>query len=69
MPKISSIKLAKRNNKKGFLLTFFDKEEGYEEKEVNGFWLIKHWNGDSQSWTVDIFSAEGYKNYKSNSLF
>ena len=31
-------------SRRQFLLTFFDKE-GYEEKEVNGFFLVKKWNG------------------------
>jgi hypothetical protein len=41
-----------------FLLTFFDKDE-YQEKEVNGFWLVKHWNGNSKRWQVAIY-PEGH---------
>lgn len=37
-----------------FLLTFFNKNE-YSEKEVNGFWLVKHWNGSSKKWQVAIY--------------
>jgi len=47
-----------------FLLTFFDKKQEYQEKEVNGFWLIKHYNGATKNWQTDIFPKESYQNYK-----
>lgn len=53
-----------RENRRQFLLTFFDKENGYTEKEINGFWLIKHWNGNSKKWVVDIYTQKSYNNYK-----
>lgn len=37
-----------------FLLTFFD-DDKHLEKEVNGFWLVKHWNGSSKKWQVAIY--------------
>lgn len=64
-------KFSKRNEQKQkthsrqqeFLLTFFDKDE-YQEKEVNGFWLIKSWNGNVENWQVGIYTQESYENYK-----
>ena len=50
-----------------FLLTFFD-EDKYQEKEVNGFWLIKQWNGDREKWQVAIYSKKSYLNYKARKL-
>ena len=43
-----------------FLLTFFDKDE-YIEKEINGFWLIKQWNGETKHWQVAIYSKDSFK--------
>jgi len=55
----------KKNNtqtKQDFLLTFFLKDE-YQEKKVNGFWLIKQFNGNKKCWQVAIYSRESYKKY------
>ncbi len=52
------------NEKRLFLLTFFDKEEYYKEKEVNGWWLIKQWDGDRKNWQVAIYSQQSFNNYK-----
>ncbi len=53
-----------------FYMSFFDQEEGYEEKEVNGFWLIKQWQGNENKWKVSLYPKESYKNYKiANDLF
>ena len=46
-----------------FLLSFFD-EDKYTEKQINEFWLIKNWNGDSHIWQVSIYSEEAYNNFK-----
>lgn len=59
----------KKENKvrQEFLLSFFKEQnqnEHYEEKEINGFWLIKQKNNDNNSWQVAIYSQESYKNYK-----
>ncbi len=52
-------------NKRRFLLGFFSQESpGYGEIRMNGFWLIKRWNGKKKLWTVDIFTEESYENYK-----
>ena len=47
-----------------FLITFFDKEEDYDEKYIHGFWLIKSWNGGTKKWQVAIYPEESYRNYK-----
>jgi len=49
---------------KQFLMRFFGNEEKYEEREVNGFWLIKHFDGNLKVWTVSLFPADSYANYK-----
>lgn len=53
------------NNAKEFLLTFFTSEEIYQEKEVNGFWLVKCWDGNVNKWHVLIYTNESYRNYRS----
>ena len=59
--------MSKNNNRirQSFLLTFFDKDE-YQEKAVNGYWLIKSINGDSKKWQVAIFTQKSFNNYKLN---
>ena len=58
-----------KNNRQNFLLTFFEQEtEQYEEKEVNGWWLIKQWNGGAKKWEVHIYPRESYRNYNQNKL-
>ena len=52
------------NTRQSFLLSFFDVFSEYDEKEINGFWLVKHWNGNNNSWEVAIYSKEAYENYK-----
>jgi hypothetical protein len=49
--------------RQAFLLTFFD-SEGYEEKEVNGYWLVRSINGATGNPQVAVFSQESFKNYK-----
>lgn len=44
-----------------FLLSFFD-GEGYEEKNVNGFWLVKSKSPDG--WFVSIYTEDSFKKYK-----
>ena len=50
-------------NRQQFLLTFFGDSE-YEEKEVNGFWLVKHRNGVTGDSQVAIMSPDAFKSYK-----
>lgn len=51
-------------NKRAFFMSFFEEEEGYEEKEVNGWWLIKQWDGNVKRWTVHLYSQQSYNNLK-----
>lgn len=50
-------------NWQNFLLSFFS-EEGHVEKEVNGFWLVRHWNGNTKKWQVAVYTYESFENYK-----
>ena len=59
--------IKKKENRKlhQFLLTFFNQEaDHYEEKELNGFWLVKQKNNDNDTWQVCIFTKESFNNYK-----
>lgn len=57
-------KKEKDKTKREFLLTFFADYDEYQEMEVNGFWLIKSWNGGAKFWQVGIYTKESYKAYK-----
>jgi hypothetical protein len=46
-----------------FLLSFFTGDK-YEEKNINGFWLVKHFDGNTKKWTVNVYSEENFVNYK-----
>jgi hypothetical protein len=48
------------NERQNFLRTFFSKK-GYEEKEVNGYWLVKQ-GGNTE--IVAIYTKERYTAYK-----
>lgn len=56
----------RRKHRQEFLLTFFDEKPEYQKKEMNGFWLIKHFNSKTENWQVDIFTKESYQNYKNH---
>jgi hypothetical protein len=60
--------MAKIHNrtKQEFLLSFFPSKDVYDEKEVNGFWLVKQWNGFFKCWEVHIFSKDSFKRYSDN---
>ena len=55
-------------NKRIFLLRFFENEAGNETLELNGFVLFKHWDGNKKQWTVSIFTPESYRNMKEEML-
>ena len=60
------IKRAKRSaaeQRRLFLLSFFTEEKGYDEVEVNGWHLVKHFDGNTRKWTVNIYSKVSYKKY------
>lgn len=49
-----------------FFETFFTKEElaeRYAEVPVNGWWLIRHFDGNRNCMTIDVYSKESYQNY------
>lgn len=67
----SKNKVQERIIRQNFLFTFFSEREGYEELNINGFWLVKHWDGNKKDWAVSLYSAqsfESYKKYTTNSL-
>ena len=47
-----------------FLLTFFSDEPKYQEKEINGFILVKCFNGNNKRWQVAIYTQDSFRNYK-----
>jgi len=50
-------------NRREFLLSFFEKKEGFETKQINkDWWLVKHWNVSKGEWTVDIYPSQSYQN-------
>jgi hypothetical protein len=54
-----------RKQRQEFLLTFFDHASDYEEKEINGFWLVKHWNGNNNTHEVAIYKPLDFIKYRS----
>ena len=50
----------KNENRNKFLLSFFKSVEGKEAMEINGFVLLKHWDGNMNEWSVSIYSQESY---------
>lgn len=50
------------NEKQEFLMSFFEQEEGFESQEVNGWFLVKSWDGNRKRWAVSIYSPERYEN-------
>lgn len=54
--------------KHAFLLTFFNEDSGYEEKQINGFWLIKQFQKKLSQWVVAIYTPQSYKKKKKHQL-
>jgi len=46
--------------RQNFLLTFFNDEPEYQVKEVNGFTLVKQFNGGTGDWQVAIYTKDSY---------
>jgi len=44
-----------------FLKTFFNKLEHKTYKEVNGYILWCHWNGNSQDFEIAIYTPQSFK--------
>lgn len=53
-----------KDYKRQFLLRFFDDKPEFEAKEINGFIIVKSWDGTRKRWTASIFSKESYKNMR-----
>jgi len=51
----------KPDNRQKFLLSFFPDRPGYETKEMNGFVLVKQYDGNTGRWIVAVYTPEGYK--------
>ena len=45
-------------------MTFFPSDSEYMETWVNGFWLVKQWNGGTEQWQVAIYTESSFKRYK-----
>lgn len=43
-----------------FLLTFFDPTPKYQTREINGFVLVKQWNGMLNLWEVAIYTKDAF---------
>jgi len=54
----------KNQARQEFLLTFFSPESRYEEKWVNGYWLVKHLVNSGPQCEVAIYSPIKFKAYK-----
>jgi hypothetical protein len=53
------------NNRREFLLGFFNPEERRQEaKKLNGFILLKKWDGKNERFTVDIFTPESFEKWQ-----
>ena len=56
---------SKNQQRHAFLLTFFPQTgDFYEEKEVNGFWLVKQYNRGNDSWEGAIYPRESFLFFK-----
>lgn len=51
-------------NRHNFYLSFFSGESKYEEKEINGFWLVKSWNPEKNCYQASLFDQESFSRYK-----
>lgn len=47
--------------RRDFLLSFFDEESKYQEKEVNGFYLIKQFSKKLMNWEVAIYTKASFQ--------
>ena len=52
----------KINNQRrqNFLLTFFNDIQEYQIKEINGYILVKQYNGATKRWEVAIYTEESF---------
>lgn len=50
------------SNRQKFLQTFFDDTPEYQTHAINGFVLVKHWNGNIKKWVVSVFTEKSFAN-------
>ena len=59
-----SEKSRKSEARNDFYLSFFDDKKEYEEKEINGFWLVRTFNPVTNKCQVMLYTRESFKAYK-----
>ena len=62
-PQPNSMTSKGKRTRHAFLLTLFDLPHKYEAKEVNGFVLLRQFNGDNKQWQVAIYTKDKYKKH------
>lgn len=62
---VSNVKQQANKTKQAFLRTFFSPSPRYEEKIVNGFYLVKQWDGNNHDWIIAVYTEESFRNRKS----
>lgn len=55
-----------RKIRRDFLLSFFDNGNEYQEKAINGFYLIKQFNSMLLDWEVAVYTKSSYSKRKSH---
>ena len=45
------------------LSLFIQVTDHYEERQIEGNWWIKQWNGSTNCWQISIYSPESYQKY------
>jgi hypothetical protein len=54
--------MGSKKKRRQFLLTFFDNTLEYQEKEVNGYFLVKRLSNNK--WDVAVYSKQKFRTYK-----
>lgn len=57
-------KQKQRKTRQAFLHTFFPTPTGYQEIEINGYYLINQFYSSTQEWEVAIFTKESFQKRK-----
>lgn len=60
MNKVNNHKV-NNQRKHSFLLTFFNDIKEYQTKEINGYVLVKQYNGTTKRWEVAIYTKESFR--------
>lgn len=66
------MKQKQQNNRtetqRNFLLSFFNPDDRYTEKQINDFWLIKQFSKFLNNWCVAIYTNESYLKRKNHNI-